>query len=174
MINFEWNIWDRRLFRINGLIKIDVSKENLWKIIIEPGHLKKYHPFCKEHVISDWNRVGCKDLSKSYAGKTIKREIIDWNEGISYRIKMNNEDKHDTKVKFEIIEKDNQTYFQVILESNAYRKTPRPFWYPIAFFLIVPSYKKYYNSLLKGLKFYAETGEIVRRNQFGSHKKYSP
>ena len=87
---------------------------------------------------------------------------------------MNNEDKHDTKVKFEIIEKDNQTYFQVILESNAYRKTPRPFWYPIAFFLIVPSYKKYYNSLLKGLKFYAETGEIVRRNQFGSHKKYSP
>jgi hypothetical protein len=173
MINYEWNIWDRRSFKISGLIRINVSKKKLWFTIIEPGHLKKYHPFCKEHDISKWDGVGCKDVSLSYEGKTINREIIEWDDGVGYHIKMNNDNKHDTKVKFEILEKDNQTYFKVVLESNAYRKTPRPLWYPIAFFLIVPSYKKYYKSLLRGLKFYVETGKKVRRNQFGNHKKYS-
>ena len=174
MIKYGWDIWNRRRFKISGSIKVNVSKKNLWGIITEPGHLNNYHPFCKDHEVSKWDGVGCKDVSKSYTGKTINREIVEWESEESYRIKMKNEDKHDTKVQFKILEKDSQVYFKVTLESNAYRDNPRPLWYPIAYLLIVPSYKKYYNSLLRGLKFYAETGKKVKKNQFGSHKKYSP
>lgn len=174
MIKYTCNIWKRKAFKISAQIQINITKEKLWKIITEPGHLKNYHPFCDYHQKSDWNGVGSKDTSKSYAGKIINREIIEWDEGQSYRIKMDNLDKHDTKVKFEIIEINKKTLIKISLETNAYRKTPRLIWYPVSIFLLKPSYIKYFNSLLRGLKYFSETGNKVARNQFGNHLKYSP
>ncbi len=174
MIEFNWNIWNRNYLFISSKIKINVSKEKLWKIITAPGHLNTYHPFCEEHQVSDWDGVGCKDISRSYAGKTIKREVIKWVEGESYQIKMINGDGNDTKVKFEITDLGVNSSISVSIITNAYRNNPRPLWYPIALLLIVPSYKKYFNSLLNGMKYYSETGKVVARNQFGPHKQYSP
>ena len=173
MIHFSVNYSARTSLHISGEIQINCSKEKLWKIISEPGHLENYHPFCEYHRSEKWDGVGSTDESKSYYGKIIKREVISWDEGKGYQIRML-EINHNTKVKFEIYEKSGLTHLKVWLISDAYRNNPRPIWFFLAPLIIVPSYKKYFNSLLKGLKFFTETGQKVERNQFGHHSKYSP
>ena len=174
MITYKSSFKSRNFLQISAQIQIDISPNNLWKIVTAPGHLKNYHPFCENHEKSAWDGVGCKDKSKSYAGKIINREIINWVEGAHYQIKMNNNDTHDTRVSFDVFEEEGNTFYKITIITNAYRNMPRPLWYFLSFLIIIPSYKKYLHSQLQGLKFYSETGKKVRRNQFGSHKKYSP
>lgn len=174
MINYSVNFFFRKALNIKASIAIKIEPDKLWNIITAPGHLKNYHPFCEYHEKSEWNGVGCRDVSKSYYGKIIRREVIHWEEGKSYTIKMDNNDKHNTTVKFEIHKIVSGSLIEVSLTTNAYRNNPRPFYYPIVIFLIIPSYKKYFYSLLNGLKYFSETGNKVKRNQFGHHKKYSP
>lgn len=42
-----------------------------------------------------------------------------------------------------------------------------------AYFFLIPSFKKYMNSVVNGMKYHCETGKKVYKNQFGFHKKYS-
>jgi hypothetical protein len=174
MIEYKSSFKSRKLLQISAQIKIKIPPNKIWGIITEPGHLKNYHPFCDYHEQSKWDGIGSKDRSKSYAGKIINREIIAWQEGVSYQIKMNNNDTHDTHVKFDVIESNNMTFFKITITTNAYRNMPRPLWCFLSHLMIVPSYKKYFHSQLNGLKYFCETGKKVRRNQFGNHKKYSP
>ena len=86
-------------------------------------------------------------------------------------------DKSSNKINvhFQIREQANNTsVFSVTISSDAYRNVPRPIWYFFAYFYLAPSYKKYLTSLLKGLAWYSETGQIVTKNQFGSHRQFSP
>ena len=36
-------------------------------------------------------------------------------------------------------------------------------------YYIIPSLRKYLNCVTKGVKFYLESGKIIKHNQFGSH-----
>jgi len=173
VIRFSANYRSRQNLEICAQIHINCSKEKLWKVITAPGHLEKYHPFCAYHKSERWNGVGCVDESKSNYGKIVRREVIEWNEGVGYTIKMLNPNQN-TTVRFEIGAVEEGVQFKVYLKTNAYRKNPRPFWIFLAPLMIVPSYKKYFHSLLNGIKYYAETDKKVSRNQFGHHRKYSP
>ena len=173
MIRFAANYRSRQNLDICAQIHINCSKEKLWKVITAPGHLENYHPFCAYHKSESWDGVGCVDESKSNYGKIVRREVIEWNEGVGYTIKMLNPNQK-TRVRFEIGALEEEVQFQVNLTTNAYRKNPRPFWIFLAPLIIVPSYKKYFHSLLNGIKYYAETDKKVSRNQFGHHRNYSP
>lgn len=164
----------RDCFTTVAKIKIDTSVNHLWEVLTESGHLKNFHPYCDYHKKSKWDGIGCKDEARFYSGKLVNREVIAWKDGEYFQIKMNNNDSHRIEVVFEVIEEKREVFFRVTIDTDAYRKTPRPIWYLVAKFVLVPSYKKYFNSICNGLKYYCETGKKVTRNQFGSHKKYSP
>jgi ornithine lipid ester-linked acyl 2-hydroxylase len=174
MITYSGSYKFRDCFVISAIIKIDASQEKLWSIITEPGHLEKIHPFCESHMKARWDGVGCVDEAKFYSGTLVNREVVAWNEGASFQIKMINNEGHDTRVTFEIENVDEETYFKITIKTDAYRKGINLTWLFWVYLLLIPSYKKYFNSICKGLKFYSEKGQGVSRNQFGYHKIYSP
>jgi hypothetical protein len=164
----------RGFFQIAGQLKIDSSPIDIWRAITEEGHLKNFHTYCALHKKMKWDGVGSKDIMEFYSGRVMNREVVAWDEGRSYQIKMNNNDSNRSEVSFEIIKNNDEAFFKITVETDAYRKTPRPIWFLVVRFVLVPSYKKYLNSICNGLKYYCETGKKVRKNQFGSHKKFSP
>ncbi|WP_121667712.1 hypothetical protein [Mesonia aquimarina] len=173
---FLYNINTRRAFFIQGKIEINYTKEKIWHIITQPGHLENYHPYCKKHIkTTSWKQIGDTDQGFFYSGKSMKREVIDWQEEKSYKVKIDNDDENLSEVKFSIESKTTEiSIFTIEIFTDSYKKIPRPIWYFFAFIFLVPSYKKYLNSILKGLKYYSETGKKVSKNQFGSHKIFSP
>ena len=166
----------RRNFRIKGTISIGAPREKLWRIITTPGHLEYFHPFVKEHGKAEkWNGVGAKDYGVFNNGKRLNRTVIDWKEGSGYKIKMEHDDTNKTFVCFVLTgTSPTQTNFSVEIQTDSYRKIPRPIWKIFARYFLVPSFKKYLYSILKGLEYYTETGKKVRKNQFGRHRKFSP
>lgn len=171
-----YNINSRKAYFIQRKIEVNSAKEKIWNAITKPRHLEYYHPYCEKHIsITSWNKIGDKDIGYFYSGKSIKREIIGWKEKKSYKVKIDNEDGNLSEVEFSIEELTlEKSIFVVQIFTDSYKKIPRPIWYFFALFFLVPSYKKYLNSILKGLKYYCETGKKVERNQFGAHKHFSP
>ena len=170
-----YNIKSRKRVDLSQGIKLNISKDKLWEIVTSPGHLKKYHPYCRSHEGPSITEVGSKDVAIFYNGKVLNREIIDFKIKSFYKIQITSDDDNDTRVQFSIQEEGpNCCYFYIAIETNAYRNIPRPIWYLIARFQALPLYGKYFYSQLKGLEFYVNTGEKVRKNQFGSHRIISP
>ena len=174
MITYSGTYKSRNFFQIAGQLKIKNSPTEIWKVLIEDGHLENFHPYCESHKKVKWDGVGCKDEMKFYSGNVVDRIVIAWDEGRSFTIKMNKDNGHNTHVKFEIIPVEEESFFKLTIETNSFRNKPRLIWHLFASLALTPSYKKYLNSICNGLKYYCETAKKVSRNQFGSHKKFSP
>lgn len=173
---YTYNIKSRKLFEIKGGLPINAPAKRLWETITTPGHLELFHPFVKEHRKSDdWKGIGGRDSGVFHNGGERHREIVEWDEGNSYRIKMDNNDGHDTQVRFAIkrISK-NKAGFSISISKNSFRKIPRLLWPVLARWRILPLHKKYLFSVLNGLAYYSETGKKVKKNQFGRHSRLSP
>lgn len=175
-ISYKTVIRSRNNFEIAGSIPVKASAEALWQIFTTPGHLKKFHPFCKYHQkVKSWKKIGDIDNAEFYSGKEMQRRLIGFKPLESYTIQMQNMDGKNTQVCFSIEKINDKTAkASVHIKTDAYRKIPRPLWPFFVRLYLRKSYKNYLNSILNGLKYYSETGKPVRRNQFGSHKKFSP
>lgn len=74
--------------------KINSSKNNLWKVIAEPGNLNNFHPFCKQNSVVVWNKENSKDSIEYYNGNTLNRKFTHWNEGSGYELIIKKKTQH--------------------------------------------------------------------------------
>ena len=172
---YTYNIRRRNISTFKMGIKINCPQQKLWDLLRTPEHLKLTHPYCKDHIAEKWGVVGAKDTLVFNNGNTVIREVIHMDDHffILSLTQMEKKD-NDIKVKFEahqLINDQSELYMTVSIDS--YRKIPRPIWWLYAKFIVVPSYDLYIRAVIKGYKYYLETGETVRKNQFGYHKGYS-
>lgn len=172
---YQYTIISRKNFQISGELTIAGTREKLWRIITQPGHLENFHPFVEKHdKIKNWHGIGSKDSGSFYNGKEMNRVVTHWKEGKEYTIKMENSDGNKTSVRFALQAlSPEKTNFCITINTDAYRKIPRPIWLIFARFFLVPSFKKYLYSVLNGLAYYNDSGQKVTKNQFGSHRKFS-
>jgi hypothetical protein len=171
-----YNIQSRNRFYIAEEIEILINQSQLWEILVGPNHLKNFHPFCKaHHNEKGLSRLGDVDVGYFYTGEEMKREVVDWEEGVSYTVKRINEKNNNTYITFKIEPQSSEkVIFKLIRDTDAYRNVPRPIWHLMAVFKIIPSFRSYMEALVKGVKYYSETNTPVSRNQFGNHKRFSP
>jgi hypothetical protein len=159
---------------ISSQIPIKAATITVWNALIQDQHLLCFNPFVKKQDEGLVKAVGYKDSCEYYNGRKLTREVIDFKEGkkIKYRINFEGQN-HNNYTTFEALEKNGVPFFKLTMESDGYRKVPRPIWHLVAYFLIIPSYKKYLNAVAKGMMYYCETGNKVKKNQFGSHNMFS-
>lgn len=171
----ELNFVKRDVVTIKGTILVSVPKDRMWEIITSAGYLGKIHPFCKKNDPVVWNKVGQKDTGFFYSGKMLSREIIEFVEGKYYSMNVDGIGTSRSIVTFSTEEVSGNTcHLSIQITSYAFKNTPRPLWLIYARKKIEQQLKEYLYSVLNGAKYYAETGNPVKRNQFGSHKKFSP
>jgi len=175
MMNFSVNTKSRKEVVFSGAIEIKVSLERLWEVLNEKGHLKNFHPFCKNHWGESLGKVGDHDKAEFYNGKIVNRELIEKENYQILKLRLLDENKMVTIVTFTInnLNQDNCELI-VNINSRAYKNVPRPIFYFYARRKLRKLYNIYLNSLLNGVKYFAETGVKVQKNQFGGHPKLSP
>ena len=155
---------------VSSQIEINNSKECVLNIIRSPRNLEKIHPFCKENRIETWNEKKSIDYVYYYSGKIYKRKFIKWNnEGYVLDIY---EDRKLATISWIINSNDKNSIIEIIARPYM------PFKYKLINIIIFNLYvrhllKNYLNSVVRGLKYYSETNNSVRKDQFGKHIWYS-
>jgi hypothetical protein len=170
------NYKSRNYLMISSELLIRTTKKFLWEAMVQDQHLLYFNPFIKNQSLGIVNGLGYRDKAEYHSSIRFEREVIEYVEGEKIKFRLDFENKnHEGFSLFEVIDSKQEGYinFKLTVETNAYEKVPRPIWHFIAYFLIIPSYKKYLNAVAKGMLYYCETGNKVKKNQFGLHSKFS-
>ncbi len=155
--------------------EVGVSAEKAWDIISLPGNLMLWHPFMEKQTAESWNGVGSKDHLRYYSGFEYDREVVKWIEGVGYDLRVTENGKHENTAIWRITPiDDHRCILRITGRVDFIDKFPFPVRWALLKFKMKPVFSQYLYQILEGFAYYAETGEQVKRNQFGPHPIMSP
>ena len=69
--------------KISGQIKINSSKENVWKIISDLGGIQNYHPLVKKsyNLTNQTEGIGAGRICEFKNGGVLREQSVEWKEG---------------------------------------------------------------------------------------------
>lgn len=164
---FKWPVSVSRI--------IAAPPQQIWTAVTKPGNLEDCHPFSEKNPVDEWPGVGAKDTIHYYSGWVMQREFVSWLDGVGYDLTIGREGGRKSYVSWRITEEPEDTgRLCITIYPHALQNIPIAIrWVPhIA--MIRPMLGSYLDSVLKGFEWFITTGESVRKNQFGSHKWFSP
>jgi hypothetical protein len=155
--------------------EITVSAEKAWDIIALPAGLGLWHPFMEKHTAESWNGVGSKDHLIYYSGFEFDREVVKWIEGTGHDLKVIGNGKRENTAIWRITPiEDQRCKLRITGRVNFIKKLLFPIRWALIKLKMKPVFSQYLFQILEGFAYYAETGEQVKRKQFGSHPIFSP
>ena len=156
---------------------INSSKEELWEVISTPGNLEFCHPYCKENKVIRWGEVGAQDTIEYYNGLILRRLFTEWNEGNGYKLLIGRGRYATAEVVWEITAKeDGISILSIsinIYNDIALKRYSKIIRWIIKEFYVLPNMSKYVKDVVEGFKYYIETRQPVKKNQFGINRMFS-
>ena len=165
MINYNWSV--------NRYALIDCNISRLWKIITIESNLELFHPFCKNNRVIKWPGSDSIDEIEYLNGSIFQRKFCGWINEVGYDLYINQIDKPPSFVNWRLSEKGNQSIITITVYPYLFNRGYKIInFFP--FFLVVrPLLSKYLDSVVGGLKLYAEKETQVEKNHFGKHLWFS-
>ena len=148
---------------------VPVSREEVWGVISRAGNLVDFHPFCQSNPVEVWPGVGSRDKIYYYSGLVLVREFNVWIEGIGYDLTATSENGMQFKVSWRITPAENNHSSLTLTISQVLEQESESKMKQFSRLL-----KKYLIQVGGGCEYFLRTGERVKRNQFGSHRLFSP
>ncbi len=157
--------------------KINASPDKVWEVISTPGNLNFCHPFCKENTVAKWGEIGAEDAIEYYNGLVLYRLFTKWNEGKGYELLIGRGIYATAKVLWTITAV-NDGISELSITINVFpdialKKYSKLLRGIIGKFYFLPNMSKYVKAVVKGFKYYIETGTPVKINQFGYNRMFS-
>ena len=158
------------MYYVEATANFNKPKKVIEDAIKKPGCLEDFHPFCLSNKTISWPGNNSEDELIYLNGVRYKRRILNWNED-GYDLEVGGS-KRKSIVNW-IINGDNNNSSLIIrinpdlLFKNRFIKWLA--WNLYIKFMI----QSYVNHVVRGFKFFIETGDKVRSNQFGKHSWFS-
>ena len=152
----------------------NVSKNELWMLISQPGNLNDCHPFCESNEVIQWDEDGHVDRLVYLNGRNYIRQFLTWDEGESYTLRIGEENGLQSFVQWEIeaISED-KSQLRITVHPYLLAGFPKIVSFLPYQFWIKPRMLRYLHSVVSGFEYVARTGEPVPRNHFGHHPWFS-
>ena len=155
----------------NTLIESNISK--VWDIISTESNLELFHPFCRKNRSINWPGRDSVDEIEYLNGLTYIRKFTKWEQNNGYDLYNGQKKGPLSFVRWRLSSDGdkcdiNITVYPYLFNIGSKLVNILPFW-----LIIRPMLISYLNSVVKGLKFYAETNKIVKPNHFGRHRWFS-
>ena len=159
---------------LKSTVEIDVSAEEVWKVVAEPGSLAHYHPFCAATEVERWPGTGSRDSITYYSGIRYQRNFVSWHEGVGYDIELGDPPNQTARVRWRIEPTSRRTCclsIEVIplLKSDLRDEKKRAYQDR----LFGDGLQHYLECVVAGVRFFATTGTAVTKDQFGPNPLYS-
>lgn len=151
---------------------VNASPADLWTTISAPGYLEQCHPFCESNPTQRWPGAGSRDTIHYYSGRTVHRHFTAWEEGRGYDLVVTDTTgTSQARVRWRIGGDGSQLTIELDPHYSDHLSPPLR---KLAYLLTRRQMTRYLQSVVAGVKHYAETGVPVVRNQFGPHRWFSP
>ena len=112
---------------------------------------------------------------KTHSGELEWRRVTKWIDGIGYDLKVTENGKRESTAIWRITPIDETLCILRITGAVPFiKRLPFPIRWALLKFKMKPVFSQYLFQILEGFAYYAETGQQVRRNQFGPHPIMSP
>ena len=155
---------------VSNEININCKIDSVIKLIKSPRNLEKFHPFCEKNEVKIWNCENSIDYVHYYSGKIYKRKFLKWNDD-GYILEIFDRVKTAT---ITWTAKSTSNGSVVKIDANLILPFKNKYLRKLVFYLYIKyMMRSYLNNVLKGLKYFLETGIIVKKNHFGYHSWYS-
>ena len=144
---------------------LPTTTDGVWQVISTPGILAECHPFCSQNLVEKWPGVGSKDKIYYYSGLVLEREFTTWIDGVGYDLKARTEEGLRYRVSWRITpEEDLQSSLSITIKPHSEERVEQ----------YARLLGRYLEQVLQGIEYYIRSGNPVSRNQFGSHRLFSP
>jgi hypothetical protein len=164
---FKWPVTVRRT--------IAAPAPKIWELISSPGALPLYHPFCEKNPVFEWPGPESYDEIHYFNGVVLTRRFTAWYDDVGYDLEIGRNGGRTSFVTWRTAQvKERRSSIAITICPHAVQKVPViARWMPHIFWLR-PQLRRYLQSVVKGIDWFVNHGEPVRRNQFGAHRWFSP
>lgn len=154
-------------------IKLNTEIKEVWRLFSKPSHLELFHPFCRSNKIIVWNEQNKTDELTYLNGIVYERNIYSWQKNKGFKLYIGKKEGKKSKVEWKLKSINEVVILTIEVTPYVSDKFTLKIYNLVLKFYIIPSLKKYLICVTKGIKFYLESGKIVKHNQFGSHRWFS-
>ena len=154
-------------------IKLNTEINEVRGLFSKPSHLELFHPFCRSNKIIVWNEQNKTDELTYLNGIVYERNIYSWEKNKGFKLYIGKKEGKKSKVEWKLKSINEVVFLSIEVTPYVSDKFTLKIYNLVLKFYIIPSLKKYLNCVTKGIKFYLESGKIVKHNQFGSHRWFS-
>ena len=158
-------------FHISEKIFLNQSNRVVWDTISLKNGLELFHPFCLENKEIRGDKKS--DELVYLNGLTYIREFTSWKPNQGFELNIGSKNGKKSKVQWQLQSSGMGCELKISVFPYKSSKISK-FLYPLVnFFVIKPRLKKYLQSVLKGLKYFLDHKQKVKKNQFGEHPWFS-
>ncbi len=166
----------RHRFRwpISASATIDANPERVWSTISTAGSLGDCHPFCSENPVARWPGSGSVDEVRYLNGVVYERHFRGWHDEAGFDIELFHKGRELAWAIWRITDLgDGRSKLTItVYPLRLQRLSVLLRWVP-QLFVVRPRLRLYLDSVVRGYKWFIETGDAVPRNQFGAHPWFS-
>ncbi len=158
-------------FHISEKIFLNQSNRVVWDTISLKNGLELFHPFCLKNKEIRGDKKS--DELVYLNGLTYIREFTSWKPNQGFELNIGSKNGKKSKVQWQLQSSGMGCELKISVFPYKSSKISK-FLYPLVnFFVIKPRLKKYLQSVLKGLKYFLDHKQKVKKNQFGEHPWFS-
>jgi len=159
-----------------GTTPVQASADAVWGAIAPAGNLKTIHPFCDSTEVVRWPGLESRDFIRYYSGVHYQRDVTAWDEGRGYDLAVGPPDSRKIALAQWRIEPGSGDLCTFSIECVGFVRTDGDEEARAAYEAEVlrGALLPYLDAVVRGVAHVAETGQPVRRNQFGPNPVYSP
>ena len=158
-------------FHVSEKIFLNQSNRVVWDTISLKNGLEFFHPFCLKNKEIRGNKKS--DELVYLNGLTYIREFTSWKPNQGFELNIGSKNGKKSKVQWQLQSSGMGCELKISVFPYKSSKISK-FLYPLVnFFVIKPKLKKYLQSVLKGLKYFLDHKQKVKKNQFGEHPWFS-
>ncbi len=160
-------------FKVSHSMKFNVSNDRLWSVISSEGNLEFFHPFCEKNIAKNWSGINSIDELQYYNGDIYTRKFINWIDNVGYDLYISKKNYPSSLVKWRIKESNKTIKLNITIYPYVFNTGYKIFNIIPFYTFVKPKLYIYLKNIEKGLIYYLETNQKVKKNQFGSHNWFS-
>ena len=158
------------MYYVEATANFNKPKKVIEDAIKKPGCLEDFHPFCLSNKTLSWPGNNSEDELIYLNGVRYKRRFFNWNKD-GYDLEVGGS-KRKSIVNWIINGDNNNSSLIIRINPDLLFKNRLIKW--LAWNLYIKfMIQSYVNHVVRGFKFFIETGDKVRSNQFGKHSWFS-
>ncbi len=159
---------------VSSSLRLRSSAEEVFEVLDEPGHLERFHPYCRNNYSTSWERNDRQDVLTYLNGLTYVRDFISWRRHAGFDLLIGEVGQRQSLVGWRLEQiGSSASELTITVYPHLLQGLPAIASSPLHRLWLKPKLESYLESVVQGLQCHLVTQAKTPKNAFGSHPWFS-